>query len=317
MTLPPGILLCACLALTAWCVPAASAPPVGFSFGIIAHTASRAPDDAALREAIAASDADNLAFVVASGIKAAHEPCTDNLFFRRKELFQSAKNGLILSIAASDWSGCKTESGHSSAIERLNRIRDLFFDNPYSFGASKLPMTRQANMPKFRTYVENVRWDIGNMVFATINLPANNNDYLPAAGRNNEFDDRLIADRDWLHRIFVVATQKNAAGIVLFSDGNPLAVPDLVARIGFGVRRDGFTEIRKQILTLSARFAGKVLLVSGHGSNPRTEAEGIVWHNNLGTVSPGSGWLKINVNPGGALLLAVEQATPVLKTAGP
>ena len=157
-------------------------------------------------------------------------------------------------------------------------------------------------------------------MFATLNLPKNNNAYLAAAGRNNEFEERMIANRDWLHRLFSVAEQKNAAGIVLFCDADPTGAPETMARIGFGTRRDGFLEIRKQILAHSTRFAGKVILVHGQGNRrSRVGAAGsedmsaIVWRGSLGSVAPTSGWLKINVNPAIPTLFAVDH--PSLKTA--
>lgn len=297
---------------------AALAQPVAFSFGVIAPTTTRAADEAGLRDAILATDADNLAFVVSSGIKTAQEGCSDKLFFKRKELFQGAKNGLIVSISASDWSNCKADNGRSMAIERLSRVRDLFFEDDFSFGASKLPLTRQASTPKYRTYVENLRWDVGNLVFATVHLPSNNNDFVAAAGRNSEFDDRLIADRDWLHRVFGVATQKGAAGIVLFCDGNPLAPPDAMGLPGQGARRDGFAEIRKQIVALSTRFPGKVVLI--HGREGASGASGasaatLTWRGRLGAVALGSGSVKITVDPAAPALFALSTPGTTVHTA--
>ena len=293
----------------------ALAQPAAFSFGVIAPVLARASDEAGLHDAILATDADNLAFVVSSGIKTQQEACTDKLFFKRKELFQGAKNGLIVSIAASDWSNCKAGNGRSLAIERLSRIRDLFFEDDFSFGASKLPLTRQASTPKYRTYVENLRWDIGNMVFATIHLPSNNNDFVAAAGRNNEFDDRLVANRDWLHRVFGVATQKGAAGIVLFCDGDPMAAPDTLGLMGLGTRRDGFAEIRKQIQTLNARFPGKVILIHGQESGLAASASTLSWRGKLGDVAVGAGWIKITVDPATPGLFVLSQQGPGIRTA--
>lgn len=294
---------------------AALAQPAAFSFGVIAPTVAHAADEAGLREAILATDADNLAFVVTSGIKTKQEACTDKLFFKRKELFQAAKNGLIVSIAASDWSNCRADNGRSLAIDRLSRIRDLFFEDDFSFGASKLPLTRQASTPKYRTYVENLRWDIGNLVFATVHLPANNNDYVAAAGRNSEFDDRLMADRDWLHRVFGVAIQKNAAGIVLFCDGDPMAVPDALGLLSMGARRDGFAEIRKQILALSARFHGKVVLIHGQEASAPATSGTLTWRGKLGDVAVGSGWVRMTVDPTSPTLFALTIPGAALRTA--
>jgi hypothetical protein len=323
------------LVLAGGCANAAGAAESnGFSFGVIGHTATpainltsannpssaiiptsaQAAQDKVLREAIRASDADSLAFVVANGIKAAAEPCSDQLLFRRKEAFQDAKNGLIVSIAGSDWSDCHTASGRSVAIERLNRVRELFFADDLSFGASKLPLARQASTPRYRAYGENLRWEVGNILFATIHLPGNNNDFLAAAGRNSEFDDRMFADRDWLHRIFGLAAQKNAVGIVLFCDANPLEKPDMVTRLGFGSRRDGYVEIRKQILARSQRFAGKVLLVYGADAAADASAP-IAWQGNLGTLGVSAGWRKITVEPSQARVFQAGLQPATLNTA--
>ena len=311
--------------LLVWFAVAACNPslaqPLAFSFGVIAPTTTRAADEAGLRDAILATDADNLAFVVSSGIKTAQEGCSDKLFFKRKELFQGAKNGLIVSVAASDWSSCKADDGRSMAIERLSRVRDLFFEDEFSFGASKLPLTRQASTPKYRTYVENLRWDVGNLVFATVHLPSNNNDFVAAAGRNSEFDDRLIADRDWLHRVFGVATQKGAAGIVLFCDGNPMLPPDLTGLPGQGQgqgqggRRDGFAEIRKQILALSARFPGKVVLIHCQEGAPGASASTLTWRGKIGAVALGSGWARITVDPLAPALFSLSTPGTAVHTA--
>jgi hypothetical protein len=34
---------------------------------------------------------------------------------------------MIVSLAGSDWSACINSSGRSNAIERLNRLRELFY----------------------------------------------------------------------------------------------------------------------------------------------------------------------------------------------
>ncbi|GAC1420479.1 MAG: hypothetical protein NVSMB6_22230 [Burkholderiaceae bacterium] len=313
--------------LIAMCMPAMAAvvghafaqsvlaTPVPFSFGVIEHMHADASDDSQLRNAILASDADNLAFVVASGIKAATEPCSDELYIARKEIFQSAKNGLIVSLAASDWSSCQGSDGHSLAIERLNRVRDLFFEGDFSFGSAKVPMVRQANTRKYRAYRENLRWGIGSTIFATVNLPANNNDFVAAAGRNGEFEDRVIADRDWLQRVFSIAAQKNAAAIVLFCDADPMNRPDMPEHVALSGSRDGFAEIRGQLQALSTRFSGRILLVHGDTGLPQPVNPEIKWHANLGSLRVAPGWLKITVDPAVPTGFRLSSMQP-LRTAG-
>lgn len=260
-----------------------------FSFGVISYPRQNSADESALRDAINETDAENLAFVVTNGIKAVDEPCSDWLYSQRKALLQTAKNGVIVSPSAADWAECKSDNGKTSAIGKLNRLRELFFTDEFSFGSSKIPVIRQSANAKFRSYAENTRWEMGNMMFATINLPANNNHYVSDAGRNSEFEDRLVANRDWLRRVFTYAARKKLAGIVFFCDGNPL----VAAADG---KRDGFAETRRYIVGLAAKFPGKVLLVHGPRASDTGVVPDLIWHGNIGELDAGSGWVKLTVN---------------------
>jgi hypothetical protein len=288
----------------------ATAGPREFSFGVIDHPFKATTSESILQEAIAETDSDNLAFVVVNGIKSNAEPCSDEIYIRRKALLDSAKAGLIVSLAASDWAECKSANGRSAAIGRLNRLRDLFFVDEFSIGGIRIPLTRQSTTAKFRSYGENARWVIGSTMFATINLPGNNNHYLAAAGRNSEFEDRLVANRDWLNRVFIHARRKNLAGIVLFCDGNPIAAPNRSA-----VRRDGFAETRQQISALAAKFPGKVLVIHGRKKTQPDSSPNIIWRGNLGVLEAGSPWIKLDVDPDGPTLFAIAADSVETKNA--
>jgi hypothetical protein len=284
----------------------ASARIDNFSFGVIAHGFTKSQDESLLRTALEDADAENLAFVVANGIKSKAEPCTDQIYNRRRELLENAGHGLILSLAASDWADCRRSDGRSASIERLNRVRDLFFVDDFSFGDTKIPLIRQSLTPKFRTYGENARWRMGDVLFATINLPAGNNHYLQAAGRNSEFEDRLVANRAWLEQLFNVAMRKNLKAIVIFCDGNPFAksrkTSSLFSLYG---SRDGFAEIRRKIKSLGSKFPGKVIVIHGQATPEPAIPDGIVWQDNLGELGVRSGWTKLTVDSSLPALFAV------------
>jgi hypothetical protein len=274
------------------------APAAEFSFGVIgqafiANKANAAAAEGALRGALAESDADNLAFVVVNGIKTAAEPCSDQLYTERRGILDAAQNGVIMSLAANDWVTCKNRDGKSAAIERLNQIRELFYDGEMTFGASKLDLIRQSATPKFREYAENARWEFGEILFATVNLPANNNHYRSDGGRNGEYEDRLIANRNWLQRLFAIAKNKKLAGIVLFCDGDPLS-PLLQRAPELRGQPDGFNEVRQLLTTLSAKYAGHVLLV--HSQRIGAPRRDIVWSGKLGTLASDANWSKIDVD---------------------
>ncbi|HEX2531144.1 MAG TPA: hypothetical protein VHK70_06690 [Burkholderiaceae bacterium] len=284
----------------------ATAQPKEFSFGVIGHSFQVSPEESILHQTIAETDDDNLAFVVANGIKTDSEPCSDDLYLRRKALLDTAKNGLVVSLTGSDWTRCRNARNRSSAVERLNRIRDLFFNDEFSLGASRIPLMRQSANAKFRSYAENAHWQIGDIIFATINLPADNNHFRPEAGRNSEFEDRLIANRFWLRRIVGIATHRKLDGIVLFCDADPLTPPSVLQRSQSNTKRDGFTEIRKSIDTLAGRFTGKILLISNDSENRTPTPAVIAWRTkNLGSVAAHSGWMKVTVDKSNPSLFSI------------
>lgn len=273
---------------------AVRAQPKNFDFGVIVQAAQADTGENPLQQAINLSNADNLAFVVANGIKSDTENCSDNTYSRSRKIFGRSENALIVSLAASDWVNCKTKNGKSIAIERLNRVRELFFADDVSFGNTGIELIRQSSSAKFRSYAENARWEYSDILFATINLPADNNHYLPEAGRNSEFEDRAIANREWLGRIFTHAAQRKNQAIVLFCDGNPLLVPDAAKLAKLKGRRDGFIEVRKQLTALAKKFPGKVLLLHGQ---KQAKSQAIQWQANIGSMGVNTEWAKIRVQP--------------------
>lgn len=283
---------------------AALASPKEFSFGVVARPyQSGLRGDASMRDAIAQADARTLAFVVANGIKTAAEPCSDTIYNRRKALLNGARHGLVVSLAASDWTECKYTNGKPAAMGRLNRLRDLFFADEFSLGDSRIALIRQSTVAKFRSYGENARWEFGAVMFATINLPADNNHYLTEAGRNSEFEDRMMANRDWLHRVFTYAMRNKAGAVVLFSDANPIATASRTSG-----KRDGFAETRQQLLALAAKFPGKVLLVHGRTARKPRSSAGISWQRNIGTLEVAESWIRLDVDPATPNFIAVHDA---------
>ncbi|MES2130259.1 MAG: hypothetical protein V4463_23565 [Pseudomonadota bacterium] len=284
-------------ALAALAAAHAGAAPKPHQFGVIGNTVA-AGDEAPLRQAIADTSDANLGFVVATGIKGHKEPCSDALYKSRREMFDDAPRPVIVSLAAGDWAECRNSAGRLAAIERLNRIRELYFGDANSLGQHKLAVTRLSSTAKFRSYAENAHWEMGNVLYATINLPSNNNDYRVEAGRNSEYEDRLVANRSWLHRLWALAQRKKFDAIVLFSDGDVNSV---------GGKRDGFAEPRKQIATIAQKFSGKVLLVDSAAS---AGEPAITWQGKLGHLSVGTNAVEVRVTPGAAGAFQVTWARP-------
>ena len=299
--LPPlSAVLLACTTLSAAPVYANTDD---FSIAIIAAPMLSPNGDAAFHEAINATDDDNLAFVVVNGIKSAQEPCSDAVYLERKLLLDAAKNGVIVSLAGTDWVNCRDSNGRSNTIDRLTRLRELFFADDLSFGASKIPLMRQSNAEKFRRYAENSRWEVGPILFATINLPAENNHYLAAGGRNNEFEDRQIANRNWLQRLGSIAHSHKNEALVIFCDADPFKPNDKKNQ------RDGFADIRIALANLATTFPGRILLVHRSTAPIVGTPSGISWNGNLGSLAVANGLIKLHVATDTAALFSLVSAT--------
>ncbi|MFC5548155.1 hypothetical protein [Massilia aerilata] len=311
-----GVLLTAILfaggALAAKSPKDAKADDDTHRFAIIGHSLGDG-GEARLKQAIDEADDKSTAFVVVTGIKGAKEACSDKLYQQRRELVADARRPAIVVPAASDWTECRNSAGRTNAIERLNRIRELFYAEPQSLGARTLPLTRQSMSPRFRSYAENAHWAVGKVLYAALNLPANNNHYLTEAGRNSEYEDRLVANRFWLNRLFAIAKRDKLEAIVLFAEGDLKALSQptgLRALLRRAVPdNDGFAETRRQVLALAQKFPGKVLLVDSaplaKGAKPAIE-----WRGNLGHLSVGKEEIEVTVDPARKTLFKVGETEP-------
>lgn len=277
-------------------------------FALIGHSFNDG-GEARLKKAIDETDDKSTAFVVVTGIKANAEPCSDKLYQQRRTLIDDARRPMMVLPAGSDWTECRNSAGRSNAIERLNRVRELFYGEPSSLGARKLTVTRLSMSPRFRSYAENAHWSVGKVLYATVNLPANNNHYIMEAGRNSEYEDRLVANRFWLNRLFAIARRDKLEAVVLFSEGDLKALSQptgLQALLRRAVPdNDGFAETRRTVLALAQKFQGKVLLVDAarlaKGVKPAIE-----WRGNVGHLSTGSTALEVEVDPSAKALFKVE-----------
>ncbi|MBB3224310.1 hypothetical protein [Pseudoduganella umbonata] len=306
----PAFLL---LAATLLAAVAQAAPPDAepFDIAIVGHTFPDELGDADLKRTIARVDREKPAFVIAVGIKSADEPCSDKLYLQRKALLNKSDHPLVLVLTGDDWTGCRNSAGRSNAIERLNRIREIYYDGQEALGRRDLDLNRQSTITKFRSYAENAYWEMHGVLFATINLPARNNNYLLEAGRNSEYEDRLVANRAWLQRLFGMAKRRRLAGLVLFSDGDLRihAEPGFSLLAGFSTKQDGFAETRRLTRALAEKYDGKVLLVDANREPPvkGDPAPGTVtWRGNMGHVTLQGEWNVLRVAPGSEQLFALR-----------
>jgi hypothetical protein len=98
------------------------------------------------------------------------------LYFRSLEFFNALDAPAMFTPGDNDWTDCdRPSNGGYSSRERLDRERLIFFSTPYSLGRRPLlqqvqtePLCLGVNGPV--ACVENQRWTVGRVTFATINV---------------------------------------------------------------------------------------------------------------------------------------------------
>jgi hypothetical protein len=262
----------------------------------------------------------------AGGIKGDTESCSDAVLGSRQQLLNQSPLPLIYVPGETDWSECQSPAnGSFDPVERLNRLRELFFPEDATLGRHPRPVLRQSDQALFRSFRENMRMSIGDVLIVGLNVPGDNNHYRNEGGRNSEFEDRREANRQWLARAFSVARQRGLNGIVVVAHADPHFAngwekkgrPTLLDGFMRHRTRDGYLEFKRQLRELSARFNGQVLLVHAGGNGPESgfgidkplhDAAGKVVQNftrvslPTGTISQ---WAELVITPAAASPFAV------------
>lgn len=234
--------------------------------------------------------------------------CSDDAIERRRALLDASAKPVVPIANVSEWATCDASGG--DPFERLQRLVDAFFGSDASLGRTRMSWARQSALPRFRRYRENVRWQAGRVLFATVDLAANNNDYRIGAGRNGEFEERVVANRAWLERTFRIATERRLPAVVIFVDAAPrfnvpLRPPDPRTR-----ERDGYYEWKVAMRELVPTFKGRVLLVQGRYADDRARAQPLdhplrdaggrpieSLYRIAAPTSEDGGWMRIDVEP--------------------
>lgn len=243
----------------------------GFNFAVLADKPASDRDELLTRQILAqiAREADLV--LHAGNLKSGAERCDDELYTRRKQLLNDSPVPLVPTPGEHDWTSCdQPAAGSFGPAERLSRLRELFFESRSSFGELKLDLQRQSDTARYRNYPENARWEYGGVLFVTLNIPANSNNYQSGAGRNGEYEERSLANSFWVRQAFNVATREKQKAIVMVFDADP----DFEGRQNRAASdgRDPYAEFKATLTRLAVKFPGQVLLL--HGTNDGTARAG-------------------------------------------
>jgi hypothetical protein len=157
-----------------------------------------------------------LAFTAHDGdLKAGSGPCPDSLYYEARDRFNSLEAPAVFTPGDNDWTDCDRNEGVSSS-ERLAFERKVLFSTPFTLGRHRLRQEVQA-----APYVENRRWSVGGVVYATLNVQGSCNNRCDTAPDDAEWAARNAADIQWLQETFAEAKRKHAAAVMLIFQADP------------------------------------------------------------------------------------------------
>ncbi len=207
-------------------------------------------------------NAAKIEFVVHDGdIKSGTEPCTDDLFEARRQDFANSAHPFIYVFGDNEWTDCARATNGFDAVERLQKLRDVFCADEQSLGKRKLPLARQSNDPRFAKFRENVRWEMGGVTFVGLNVPGSSNNF-----GQSEFAERNAANLAWLQESFAFAEMENARAIMIIIQANPWPEPGSTNRV-----HAGFRPLLDALERHTVAFEKPVVLVHGDSHHFRID----------------------------------------------
>lgn len=234
---------------------AAAAHAETWRFALIGDTPYNDEERRALPQMLDTIAAQQPAFIVHAGdIKKSSARCSDELFLDRRSLFDASSVPLFYAIGDNEWTDCsRLLAGGFKQTERLEKLRELFFAEPFSLGKTRLPVEQQPG-----AYPEHLRWRLGPVLFITLNVPGGNNNYGRKMAPDAEFLARNPFVVDWLQQAFATARRDKLAGIVIVMQANPN-----LKHFTAGLTHSGYRDLLETLRQETITFPGQVLLVHG------------------------------------------------------
>lgn len=226
-----------------------------------------------VRALVGAINARKPAFTLHIGdFKSGSTPCSDAAFKAQLDTMNAFEQPLVYTPGDNEWTDChRKDAGNFDPLERLVKLRSMFFTGPQSLGATRIPLERQADLaPEFKTFVENARFSRSGVHVLTVHVVGSNNG-LEARDRRaaNEFFDRDQANVAWLRSSFAKAAKENAKAIVIAMQAD-------MFEFDFGnfgkdehLTHSGYANMADALVQETRAFGRPVLLIHGDTHNFR------------------------------------------------
>jgi hypothetical protein len=154
--------------------------------------------------------------------------CADALYQQALGFFNMLKSATMVTPGDNDWVDCdRPENGPYLPRERLDHERKVFFGTDMSLGQT--PMAQEVQRDRLCLdhtnqlvgCVENRRWSVKGVVYATLNLQGSCNNLCNTMPDPAEWAARNQANVLWMLQTFAQARASGAAAIMFISQANP------------------------------------------------------------------------------------------------
>jgi hypothetical protein len=296
---PKGLFACLALGLLlAGC--ARHAPhPDSFSFGVFGDTPYSDAEERQYLQMMEKMNREPLAFIVHVGDFKGGEKCSDELYLRRKAQFDASTHPFIYTPGDNEWADCRrAHMGGMDPVERLARLRQIFFAEPSALGRTRLDLVAQdkcldAGCP-CPAHPENRFWTRAGVRFVTLNVPGSDNNVGVDAASDAEAQCRDAANRAWLEQAVRASERSETRALVILLQANP-----------WETRKAVYRPLLRQVEDASRRLHKPVLFVHGDSHTQRVDTPFTdVLGNPLTNItrlevfgSPFVGWVKVTVDP--------------------
>lgn len=242
-----------------------------FTFGVIGDIPYGDAEIAKFPARIQDINADKkLKFVTHVGdIKNGSSVCSDEYFSNIRTQFDTFEHPLVFTPGDNEWVDChRTNNGAYNPLERLDKLREVFFNEPGKTLGATMPVKTQENLG----LPENVRFNQNRVAFSVLNIQGSNNSLQPWIGLGNtkatpqqlaEVEHRTDAALAQIRDTFADADRRNVRAVVLMTQADMFDPSLLAAAAANPEIMSGFREIVAAIVEETNDFDAPVYLING------------------------------------------------------
>ncbi|MGE0757842.1 MAG: metallophosphoesterase [Pirellulaceae bacterium] len=180
-----------------------------------------ADQESQYRRLLKQSEGEDFQFLMHVGdFKAGSAPCSNNEFTKIRDLFQAYSKPVVYTPGDNEWTDC--HSVGRDPVERLDKLRELFFKDPQTLRLGQLGAHHQSMEPQYAKYVENYRFIRSGVLFIVAHVVGSGNNYRADHPPSmTEFHGRTAANLAFLNESFAVAVARNVRAVAIVIHANP------------------------------------------------------------------------------------------------